>query len=214
MAGASIIKNGPYGLGKLCFEEVGRSACGRPPQHSWWGPGRPQGSPLRGKSARSGHPGRGVPTGFSAHHAVGNGPRAAAQDRTEIPNAGRRIRTTFPQACHCEAAGRGDRRECLWCNLLVRGSMLWSFPGDCHVGLRPPRNDVEIFGCSFYIKNPRPIRTGETLFRESRAVGLRPPLRENAARSGHPGRGVPTGFSAHHAVGNGLRAVPLPPPPT
>ena len=132
-------------------------------------------------------PREGCPYGILCPSPVGNGLRAAAQDRTEIPDAARRIRTMFPQACHCEAAGRG--------NLLVRGSMLWSFPGDCHVGLRPPRNDVVIFGWSFYIKNPRPIRTGETLFRERRSVGLRPPLRGKSARSGHPGRGVPTGFS-------------------
>ena len=32
---------------------VGRSACGRPAHHSWWGLGRPQGSPLREKCNRS-----------------------------------------------------------------------------------------------------------------------------------------------------------------
>ena len=91
--------------------------------------------------------------------------------------------------------------------------MLWSFPGDCHVGLRPPRNDVVIFGWSFCIKNPRSFRTGEILFRERRSVGLRPPLREEAVQSGHPG-GCPYGILCPSPVGNGLRAVPLPPPPT
>ena len=85
---------------------------------------------------------------------VGTGTTARVAPTRGI-NAVRRICTMFPQACHCEAAGRG--------NLLVRGSMLWSFPGDCHVGLRPPRNDVELFGWSFCIKNPRPIRTGDPL---------------------------------------------------
>ena len=32
---------------------VGRSACGRPPHHEWWGQGRPQGSPLRKESVRT-----------------------------------------------------------------------------------------------------------------------------------------------------------------
>ena len=43
---------------------VGRSACGRP-HYERWDQGRPQGSPLRDKSAWPGHPGRGVPTEFS-----------------------------------------------------------------------------------------------------------------------------------------------------
>ena len=40
--------------------------------------------------------------------------------------------------------------------------MLWSFPGDCHVGLRPPRNDVVIFGWSFYKKSPGSEEPGGT----------------------------------------------------
>ena len=32
---------------QVTADTVGRSACGRPPHHEWWGQGRPQGSPLR-----------------------------------------------------------------------------------------------------------------------------------------------------------------------
>ena len=91
----------------------------------------------------SGHPGRGVPTGLT----VGNGPvpfrRTHRNDRSTPANP-----HNLP-TCHCEAAGRGDRRECLWCNLLRHCTNPHCLPGDCHVGLRPPRNDVVIFTWSF-----------------------------------------------------------------
>ena len=48
-------------------------------------------------------------------------------DRT----AKRRTRFNFP--CHCEAEGRGDRRECLWCNLLLHRADLQNVPGDSYV---------------------------------------------------------------------------------
>ena len=85
-----------------------------------------------------------------------------------------------------------------------------------------PRNDVVIFGWSFCIKNPRPIRTGEILFRGSRSVGLRPPTppfmvgtgttarvaptrRCSAVRT--PREGYPYGMLCPSPVGNGPRAA-------
>ena len=52
-----------------------------------------------------------------------------------------RARTEGP-ACHyrCHCEGRQARG-----NLLVVSSTLYPVPGDCHVGLRPPRNDVVTF---------------------------------------------------------------------
>ena len=67
----------------------------------------------------------------------------------------RRIRFDFP--CHCEAEGRGDRRECLWCNLLVSCADLYNVPGDSYVAsllgmtggkiVRIRRGAVGIFVC-------------------------------------------------------------------
>ena len=60
----SLLGRGLPDRNLLAKGSVGRSACGRPSHHSWWGLGRPQGSPLREESVRPGHPGRGVPTEF------------------------------------------------------------------------------------------------------------------------------------------------------
>ena len=65
-------------------------------------------------------------------------------------------RTGFDFPCHCEAEGRG--------NLLERRTNPTASPGDCHVGLCPPRNDSGNFDLVLL----------------------------SMVRSGHPGRGVPT----------------------
>ena len=75
---------------------------------------------------RNGHPGRGVPTGINAvddYHLKTEGP-------AEISMSFR------------GAKPRG--------NLLEESRKSYEVPGDCHVGLRPPRNDVEILTRSFF----------------------------------------------------------------
>ena len=89
------------------------------------------GRSLRGDSQNTqGRPQADRPTSLT----VGT-PLPGCPDRTA------KRRTGFDFPCHCEAEGRGDRRECLWCNLLVLRTISGILPGDCHVGLRPPRND-------------------------------------------------------------------------
>ena len=46
------------------------------------------------------------------------------------PDRATKRRTRFNFPCHCEAEGRGDRRECLWCNLLLHRADLQNVPGD------------------------------------------------------------------------------------
>ena len=128
---------------------------------------------------RSGHPGRGVPTVFT----VGNGLRAVPQNaRKRPPHSGESAR--FSHLSFRGAQPRG--------NLLEESRKPYEIPGDCHVGLCPPRNDVETRAWSFC------CRCG----------------------SGHPGRGVPTGFyfGSFAALGTSYsshrRAVGLRPPPT
>ena len=49
------------------------------------------------------------------------------------PDRTTKRRTGFDFPCHCEAEGRGDRRECLWCNLLLHRADLYNVPGDSYV---------------------------------------------------------------------------------
>ena len=63
----------------------------------------------------------------TALHVLVGTPLPGCPDRTT------KRRTGFDFPCHCEAEGRGDRRECLWCNLLVSCADLYNVPGDSYV---------------------------------------------------------------------------------
>ena len=108
-----------------------------------------------------GHPSRGGPTIFT----VGNGPRAVPRNTPNGPPPPGESASPSHYHCHCEAEGRGDRRECLWCNLLRDCANPNDVPGDCHVGLWPPRNDVVILTWSFYLwcGSGHPRRGGPTI---------------------------------------------------
>ena len=86
---------------------------------------------------------------------------------TDLRYAFRRIRTNFPLLVIARPSGRGDRRECLWYNLLVKCSVLLDFSGvgptltfsasitsDC-TGRLPrrfaPRNDIHCPTWSFFL---------------------------------------------------------------
>ena len=96
-------------------------------------------------------------------------------------------------ACHCEEAQRPTWQSVLLPSPL--GTVHASHGRGCGLPRRfAPRNDVEIFGWSFYIKIPGPCGPVKRSFvKVGRSQGS--PLRDKSARPGHPGRGVPTEFS-------------------
>ena len=103
--------------------------------------------------------------------------------------AKRRTGSKIPR--HCEAEGRG--------NLLERRTNLTALPGDCHVGLCPPRNDNVILTWSFCFaqkKNPR--------FRGTGGFGV---LRHKSFQKCSRSRAVYAGFTPHQRT-NCLSALP------
>ena len=90
-----------------------------------------------------------------------------------------RIYSMYP-VCHCEAVDRG--------NLLRICANRYCLPGDCHVGLWPPRNDVVALTWSFYwwCGNGHPWRGGPTGYTVGNAV---PGVPQNARKQPpHPRR--------------------------